>query len=140
MLRRSIFLFVLLLAAAGCAFPQQFRIAGTVVDSVSGAPLDRVEVQIAPIANLEQAQVFITSSNGQFAFSNLALGKHRLSATRPGYTSQSLDEHESFSTAIAVGPKLDSEHIRFALSRDSVLAGNVCSDFGDPVRGASVFL
>src|SRR5579859_6171020 len=140
MFRRSLFLFALLLAAANCSSSQRLRIAGTVVDSVSGAPLDRAEVLIAPVSNLEDTQTSLTASNGQFVFSNLAPGKYRLSATRPGYTSQGLDEHEGFMTAIAVGPKLDSEHVRFALSRDSVLAGSVVSDFGDPVRDASVFL
>lgn len=140
MFRRSLFLCALLLVPAGRASAQSFRIAGTVVDSVSGAPLDRVEVLIAPVSNLEDTQTALTSSNGQFVFSNLAPGKYRLSATRPGYTSQGLDEHEGFMTAIAVGPKFDSEHIRFVLSRDSVLAGNVVNDFGDPVRDASVLL
>ena len=140
MFRRSLFLFALFLSAASCAFPQRLRIAGTVVDSVSGAPLDRAEVLIAPVSNLEDTQTSLTASNGQFVFPNLAPGKYRLSATRPGYTAQGLDEHEGYMTAIAVGPKFDSEHVRFVLARDSVLAGNVINDFGDPVRDASVFL
>src|SRR5215813_10595919 len=140
MRRHTFFIATILLIAAYPAFPQQFRIAGTVVDSVSGAPLDGTEVEIAPVANLDEAQIFVTASNGQFTFRNLAIGKYRLRATRPGYTSQALGEHESFSTAITVGPRLDSEHIRFTLSRDSVLAGTVSGDFGDPVRDASIFL
>lgn len=143
MLHRLLISFFLISASAAStpSAPQQsFRIAGVVVDSVSGAPLDRAELTISPVANLDQTLVSRTSSDGKFLFTGLPPGKYRLSASRSGYTQQGLDEHEGFMTAIAVGPKLDSGHIRFRLSRESVVAGNVSNDYGEPVRDAAVFL
>jgi len=66
--------------------------------------------------------------------------KYRLTASRVGYTQQGLDQHEGFMTAIAVGPKLDSEHIHFRLFRESVIAGTVLDEYGEPVRSADMFL
>src|SRR6267142_985936 len=120
--------------------PGGFRIAGVVVDSVSGAPIDRAAVTIGPVTSLDDTVTVLTSSNGQFLFAGLAAGKYRLTAGRRGYTFQGLDQHETYMTAIAVGQGLDSEHIRFRLFPEAVLAGNVSNDFGDPVRDARVLL
>src|SRR5256885_7549792 len=122
------------------AAQQQFRIAGVVVDSVSGAPIDRAEVTIAPVSDLNNGATTWSASDGQFVFTALASGKYRLTASRVGYTQQGLDQHEGFMTAIAVGPKLDSEHIHFRLFRESVIAGTVLDEYGEPVRSADMFL
>ena len=120
--------------------PVTYRIAGIVVDSVTGQPLDGAEVTIAPVAALDDAQTFLSSTGGRFSFTNLALGKYRLMASRRGYATQALLEHEGYSTAIAVGPGLDSEHIRFPLAPSSVITGAVTDDWGDSVRDAKVLL
>lgn len=136
----SIVLFLAIQHAVFAAGPQGFRIAGVVVDSVSGAPLEHAEVTIAPVTNLDNTITTLSSNDGQFLFSGLSPGKYRLTAMCRGYTRQGLDEHEGFMTGIAVGPKLDSEHIRFRLFRESVIAGNVSNESGEPVREAQVFL
>ena len=120
--------------------PTAYRIAGVVVDSITGQPLDGAEVNIAPITNLEDQQVFLTSTGGRFLFTNLPPGKYRLMAGRRGYATHAFHEHEAFSTAIAVGPGLDSEHIRFPLAPSSVITGVVTDEWGDPVRDAKVLL
>lgn len=119
---------------------QHFRIAGVVVDLVSGAPIERAEVTIAPVSNLDESSATLSASNGQFFFDGLAPGKYRLLASRSGYTEQGLDQHESYMTAVAVGPKLDSEHIRFRLFHESVISGNISDESGEPVRDAELFL
>jgi len=143
-LRRVSLFAILALALAACPLSapaqQQFRIAGTVVDSISGLPIERAEVSIAPVSNLDQAATTLSSSSGQFLFAGLAPGKYRLTASRVGYTDQGLDQHEGFMTAIAVGLKLDSEHIRFRLFRESIIAGNVSDESDEPVRNADLFL
>ena len=136
-------LFAATLCAAHCpkaAAQQQFRVAGVVVDSVSGAPIERAEVTIAPATDSEKATATLSASNGAFAFSGLAPGKYRLTAGRVGYTIQGLDQHENFMTAVAVGPKFDSEHVRFRLSRESVISGIVFDEFGEPLRDAELLL
>jgi hypothetical protein len=144
MLRRVSLFAILVFALAACSLSasaqQQFRIAGTVVDSISGLPIERAEVSIAPVSNLDEAATTLSSSSGQFVFAGPAPGKYRLLASRVGYTQQGLDQHEGFMTALAVGPRLDSEHIRFRLFRESVIAGTVLDEFGEPVRNAEIFL
>src|SRR5215831_11414919 len=120
--------------------PATYRIAGIIVDSVTGQPLDDAEVTISPVTNLEDQQTFLTSSSGRFLFSNLQAGKYRLMASRRGYAKQAFHEHEAFSTAIVVGPGLDSEHIRFPLAPSSVITGVVTDEWGDAVRDAKVLL
>lgn len=120
--------------------PSAYRIGGIVVDSVTGQPLEGAEVTIAPVTALDEARIFSTSSGGRFLFANLPAGKYRLMANRSGYALQAFNEHEVFSTAIVVGPGLDSEHIRFPLAPSSVISGVVTDDWGDSVRDAKVLL
>src|SRR5215831_15832531 len=120
--------------------PATYRIAGIIVDSVTGQPLDDAEVTISPVTNLEDQQTFLTSSAGRFLFSNLQAGKYRLMARRRGYAPQALHQHEGYSTGVAVGPGLDSEHIRFPLVPSSVITGVVTDEWGDAVRDAKVLL
>jgi len=122
------------------ATPPTYRIAGTVVDFVTGEPLDGAEVTIAPVAALDEAQTFLTSSGGRFFFASLPAGKYRLMASRRGYATHAFHEHEAFSTAIVVGPGLDSEHIHFPLAPSSVITGVVTDEWGDAVRDAKVLL
>lgn len=120
--------------------PTTYRIAGIVVDSVIGQPLEGAEVTIAPVTALDDAQTLLTSSDGRFLFAGLARGKYRLMAGRRGYSTQAFHQHEGFATSIVVGPGLDSEHIRFPLVPGSVVTGVVADDWGDPVRDAKVLL
>src|SRR5215472_13305135 len=112
---RYLALFSLVLAAgaanlhAGSSPPTGYRISGIVVDSVTGQPLEGAEVDMALVTNLQEQQTFRTSSGGRFLFANLPTGKYRLMASRRGYATQALQEHEAFSTGIVVGPGLDSE-------------------------------
>jgi hypothetical protein len=117
-----------------------YRIAGVVVDSVTGQPLDGAEVTIAPTTNSDEPQTLLTDSDGRFLFSNLPSAKYGLSATRRGYAPQDFNQHEGYNTAIVAGPGLDSEHIRFRLTPGAVLTGVVTDEYGDPVRGAKVLL
>ena len=120
--------------------PATYRIAGIIVDSVTGQPLDGAEVTIAPITALDDAQIFLTSSGGRFLFANLPAGKYRLMASRRGYAPQALHQHEGYSTGVAVGPGLDSEHIRFPLVPSSVITCVVTDEWGDAVRDAKVLV
>src|SRR5215472_3547703 len=117
-----------------------YRIEGIVVDSVTGQPLYGAEVSIAPSENLDEEQTFLTSGDGRFLFANLPRGKYRLMAGRRGYAPQALHQHEGYSTGVAVGPGLDSEHIRFPLAPSSVITGVVTDEWGDAVRDAKVLL
>ena len=120
--------------------PSTYRIAGTVVDSVTGQPLDDAEVTITSVTTPHELESFLTSADGRFLFTDLLAGKYRLMASRRGYARQAFHEHEAFSTAIVVGPGLDSEHTRFPLAPSSVITGVVTDEWGDAVRDAQVLL
>jgi hypothetical protein len=147
MLRRAIFI-QFALAASLCA--QQnvsaqraqsgFRIAGTVVSAIGGQTLAQVEVTIFDTQRPAPPEIMVTGADGRFHFENLAKGKYLLAGKRRGYSQQSFDEHFQYSTAIAVGPGLDSENLVFRLRPDAEIAGFVVDDQNEAVRNADVTL
>jgi Carboxypeptidase regulatory-like domain len=116
------------------------RISGKVVDALSGAPLTRCSVEIAPTENGGASLSVETGSDGLFAFDGLAQGKYGLSASKRGYLPQAYEEHDNFSTAIAVGPGLKSEGLIFKVVPQAVITGVITDERGDPVRRAQVRL
>jgi hypothetical protein len=139
-----------LLLALVCATAEQqpghpatsaaWRIGGKVVDARSGQALARCVVEINPSNERTQSLSTVTGEDGQFVFAGLELGKYRLTAGRPGYLTQAYEEHESFSTAIAVGPDLKSEGLNFNLMPQAIFSGTVTDETGEPIRGAQVRL
>ncbi|AXC09839.1 hypothetical protein ACPOL_0462 [Acidisarcina polymorpha] len=117
-----------------------YRITGKVVDAHSGAPLSRCSVQIADVKERTQSRTLISGDDGSFAFNDVPPGKYSLTAQRRGYLTQAYEEHDDFSTAIAVGPSLEPENLVFQLTAEAVLAGTIVDEAGDPVRGAQIRL
>jgi hypothetical protein len=117
-----------------------WRISGKVVDARSGQALARCVVEINPTTARNRSVSTETGDDGQFEFAGLALGKYQLSAARRGYLTQSYQEHESFSTAVAVGPELKSENLIFNLMPQAIFYGVVTDEGGEPVRRAQVQL
>jgi hypothetical protein len=117
--------------------PQLYPIAGVVVDAVTGAPLPHAELSISVKDDELKA---IGGEDGRFRFAGLAAGKYLLSAQARGYLGEAFDQHGAYSTAIAVGPGLDSEHLLFRLHPQAVIHGRVTDERGDPVRRAVVQL
>ncbi len=119
---------------------QAWHISGKVVDARSGRPLARCAVEINPTDNRGQSLSLETGDDGQFDFSGLRPGKYALSAAKRGYLTQSYQQHESFSTAIAVGPELESENLLFNLTPQAIFYGTVTDEAGEPIRRAQVRL
>jgi hypothetical protein len=120
----------------------EFRISGIVKDGLTGALLDRAEVSVQP-AGIDTQEAFapvITSAGGHFAFEHVAAGKYVLSARRRGYAPQNYEQHELFTTGIAVGANVDSENIVFRLLPQAAIVGQVNDDSGEVVRQAQVIL
>jgi hypothetical protein len=116
------------------------RISGKVVDAKSGQALARCVVEIRATAARDQSLSFVTGEDGAFSFKGLSRGKYQLTASRRGYIAQSYQQHEDFSTAIAVGPGLVSEGLIFRLTPQAILYGTVTDEAGEPIRGAQVRL
>jgi hypothetical protein len=132
---------VSLLAAAPSLAAQQsqrgYRIAGVVVDSATGAPVPHAEVFI--LLGGEDTKA-MAGDGGRFVFEGLAPAKYSLSATAHGYVREGYQQHGAYTTGIAVGDGLDSEHLVFRLHRQAVITGKVTDEYGEPLRQAKIIL
>lgn len=114
-----------------------YRVAGVVVDATTGTPVAGAELSISE-TTLEMEVT--ADGEGRFVFAGVEPGKHPVYASAPGYVTEAYNEHWGYSTAIAVGNGLDSEHIVFRLHRQAVILGNVTDERGEAVRAAQVML
>jgi len=117
-----------------------FQISGAVVDAVTGQALSRARVGISPSATRDALTTLTTGQDGQFIFPNLVPGKYTLTAYHRGYLTQSFNQHEGFSSSIAVGPDLESTNLVFRLAPESSITGTISDEAGEPVRSAQVLL
>lgn len=127
-------------AAARVTAEEVFRIAGVVVDASSGQPLANARVFIGSPGVPNSGQAVTTAEDGGFTFENLAPGHYALSAARKGYLNQGYKQHEFFSTAIIVGPDLDTSNLRFEMHPEASITGQVVDEMGEPVRNAQLLL
>ncbi len=126
--------------AAPAPIAEKWKISGVVVDANSGVPLAGVEVAMAPVTKRNDFRTVTTTEDGRFAFDNLSPGKYALTGQRKGYVLESFDQHAQYSTAIAVGPRLQSEDLLFRLHRDASISGTVTDEQNEPVRNAEITL
>jgi carboxypeptidase family protein len=136
---------ILLICRVGFSQPnaattQGFMLTGIVVRDGTNQPLNHVLVTITRQAHRSSQAMYLTSTDGRFAFSNLPAGKYELAAMKEGYARQTYLQDEQYSTAIAVGPAIDSEHLVFPIRPPAILSGSVFDDRGDPVARAQVHL
>lgn len=121
--------------------PEQFQIAGRVVDAATGQPLAEAEVGLGISGKPEIIDGVLTDSDGRFVFRNLAAGKYWITAEKsPRFPRQPYGERERFFIGIAVGPKLTTEEVEFRLKPGASIEGTVTDEQGDPVRNAQVML
>src|SRR2546423_4114958 len=128
------------LSAQQVKAPSGFEISGTVVDAITGQPLSGVHIGIAPVTERNKFRIVITGEDGRFSFDNVSRGKYVLTAQHRGYITQSYDQHEQYSTSIAVGPDLDARNLVFRMRQDSSISGRILDGLNDPVRNAQVML
>jgi protocatechuate 3,4-dioxygenase beta subunit len=126
--------------ASPAAAAQTWHISGKVIDARSGQALARCVVEINPTDNRSQSLSLETRDNGRFDFAGVRAGKYELNAAKRGYLTQSYQEHEGFSTAIAVGPELKSDELIFNVTPQAIFYGTVSDETGEPIRRAQVHL
>jgi protocatechuate 3,4-dioxygenase beta subunit len=117
-----------------------YRISGRVVDAHNGVSLSRCAVEIVDLKPGFAARTVLTGEDGRFTFDKVSPSKYRLSASKRGFLTQAYEQHDNFSTAIAVGPGLASVDLLFRLTSGAVLSGTVTDESGEPVRQAQVKL
>ena len=117
-----------------------YRISGQVVDATSETPIPRCVVEIVDVKRGFGSRTVLTGEDGRFRFEGVPASKYRLSASKPGFLTQAYEQHDNFSTAIAVGPRLVSENLVFRLTPGAIVSGTVMDEWGEPVRQAQVKL
>ena len=121
--------------------PGNFRISGTIVNALSGAPLASARVSIIDTKDRANAAwSMVTSEDGRFEFTSLYQSKFALQGQKRGFLTSAYDQHETFSTAIVTGPGLDSENLVLRLTPLASVHGTVTDEVGELVRGAIVIL
>ncbi len=118
----------------------QFRIAGTVVNAISGAPLPQARVSLYDVKSPNAVTSMVTSEAGHFEFNQLKAGKYSLQGARRGFIAAAYDQHEQYSTAIVTGGGVETENLTLRLNPAAVLSGRVVDESGEPVRKATVAL
>jgi hypothetical protein len=126
--------------AAHAATTGGYRIAGTVVNAVTGEPVRGATVAALAVADSHTVSTVETGEDGRFALPGLAPAKYQLTASRRGFRTTYFDEHQEYSSAIVTGPDQDTEHLTFRLTPGGVIRGVVLTDGGDPVDDARVLL
>jgi hypothetical protein len=117
-----------------------YRIAGTVVNAVTGGPVRGATVAVLAEEDSRRIASAQSGNDGRFDISGLAAGMYQLSASKRGYASAFYNEHEEFSSAIVTGDGQDTSGLVFRLTPGAVLRGVVTADGGDPLEGAQVML
>lgn len=104
-----------------------FRITGRVVNSMTNAPVAGAYVVINAPSGSNFSRTVRAGADGSFVFTQIPAGRYVLMARRKGYVEQMFLQHEQFTTAILVGPSLNSENLLFPLTPEGVISGD---DFG----------
>ena len=120
--------------------PGSFKVAGTVVNGLTGATLAQARVALADTRTRRQVGTVVTSEDGHFEFASLPAGKYGLIGTKPGFLTQFYEQHEQFNTAIVTGPELKTDALLLRLTPMAIISGHVADEHGEAVRKATVSL
>jgi hypothetical protein len=131
--RRIYLTFLLAFAAlAHAQQPQtsQFKLEGTVVNSLTGEPVPRALVQVSGRAAL-------TGAEGEFSFDGLSAGTTQVQLTKPGYFPPGAKARGWTSgSTVTVGP--DTEKVVLKLAPEAIITGRVTGQDDEPLEGAAI--
>jgi hypothetical protein len=129
---RTCLTFLTLAALTSAQQPQnnQFKLEGTVVNSLTGQPLPRVLVQTS-------GRAVLTGVEGGFSFDGFSAGTIQVQVTKPGYfppgaTLRGWSPGRSF----VVGP--DTGKIVLKMSPEAIVTGRITGRDDEPLEGAEV--
>ncbi len=127
-------------AGQASATDTKFKITGTVVNSITGAPLGKARITLMDTANRANILSVITGEDGHFEFYSLYRAKYSLQGAKRGFISSAYEQHEQFSTAIVTGADFNTENLVLRLTPLAFVSGKVIDESGEPVRKAQVTL
>ncbi len=132
------------------AAPASGSIEGQVFNLATGAPLKRANVRLNMVGRGgrggpagpggPQQQMRETDDQGRFVFANLEAGRYFLSAERQGFLRQNYGgrKYNTSGTAILLGTDQRMNNLVLRMSPQSVIAGKVFDDEGEPVANLQV--
>lgn len=129
---------LLLFAAAAAAQNADYRVAGQVLRKSDDQPLKHARVLLLPAQQMAHYVSCLSDEEGRFSFAGIGPGKYALRVSYRGWT-QDLKQHDQYSTAIAVGPGLDSQHVRYLVTSPAKLTVRVV-DEDDPAPNILVYV
>jgi hypothetical protein len=140
LLIKLVLLSSLLFAAQGKS-PEKCALAGTVVNSLTGEPLNKVQILAEPLGKPgAPAYGTLSDANGNFKLVELDPGQYRVKGERNGYlpTSYSGRKADSTGAAVVVEPGQQLLDLKLKMPPFGVIAGTVRESDGEPVAGARV--
>jgi Carboxypeptidase regulatory-like domain len=122
------------------ASPGTYKIAGVVVNGMTGSALAQARVALVDTRSRRQAATVVSGEDGHFEFASLPAGKYGLMGTKAGFLTQFYEQHEQFNTAIVTGPEMKTDALVLRLTPMAVISGHVTDEHGEAVRKATVSL
>ena len=114
------------------------------VGTMDGRALPRAHLHLVPEADLLQSAATVADANGRFEFRDLAAGRFRVVASKPGYAVVEPDRADASAPASERVVELTASETRdrvdLTLGRWGAVSGTVLDEVGAPVLGASVQL
>ncbi len=110
--------------------PQEYAVAGAVVNSVTGQAINRAVVEMFGSAN----GATMTDPNGHFEFNSVTEGSVTLVAAKPGFFDEQGMSNGQF--VVQVGPSTTSIVLRMVPANSIV--GRVTTQEGDPIEDVQV--
>ena len=123
--------------------PEKCSLSGTVVSSVTGEPLNKVELRLEPL-DRQATHVAVTKSDaeGHFALVEIDSGSYHLVGARNGYLEMPYGarkpDGEGSVLRLETGQSLNV--LTFKLTPGAVIAGTVRDSDGEPLENAHVTL
>jgi protocatechuate 3,4-dioxygenase beta subunit len=118
--------------------PSDFKIDGRLVDSATSQAIARGRVTIAPATQRNAFTTVITSEDGLFSFSGLKPGKYTLTAQARSYVFQAFNQHDQYSSSIAVGNGANSRGLVFRMAKENSIDGTITDETGEPLRDVQI--
>jgi len=122
--------------------PEEASLSGAVVDSITGASLNKVEVLAESSDGRLPPAGTTTDAKGNFTLVHLHPGEYRLKAIRNGYleTYYGARRADSKGITLTLGPGMEQKSLQLKLLPYAVIAGTVRDPEGEPLAEARVAL
>lgn len=126
----------------------RYGIEGTVVSSDDGAVITHCRLTVRKAQDGEADRGFgsprspsdtaETDDHGHFEIVVASPGHWRLTGTARGFRSQSLQQHDSYFSAVVITSSAPKHSVTLKLDRDALVTGVVLDEAGEAVRRANV--